>query len=200
MSKELWKIVGSGGVTEYKDAEELWKKAEQYFEWCDNTPIKSKRTLQSGKEAGKKVELEHTRPYALKGLCLYCGINEAWLKEISSLGDKTNIWYLVIEKIMYVIYNQNVEGAFVDIFNPIMVTKVLGMDKPTEDEGRVTRVEIVDSTSNKLANSENEILKNLNQEKVQIVKDKSENLLRANAENSSGHGDLKPESENTVDV
>ena len=182
---ELWKIVGNGGVTVYQDPEELWRKAETYFEWCDSKPITSKRTLQSGKEAGKKVELEHTRPYTLKGLCLFCGVNEAWLKDIASGEDKSNLWFLVVEKIMYVIYNQNVEGAYVDLFNPIMVSKILGLDKPEDNSGKVTRIEIVDSLSGKLAESENEILANLSSEKLQTIKDKSEYLQKINP-----HGDF----------
>jgi hypothetical protein len=130
MSEELWKIVGGGGITVYDDAEAFWRKAESYFEWCDNKPIMSKRTLQSGKEAGKQVNIEHIRPYSLKGLCLFCGVNEAWLKDMATIADKTNIWYIVVEKITYIIYNQNVEGAYVDLYNPIMVSKVLGLDKP----------------------------------------------------------------------
>jgi len=99
---------------------------------------------------------------------------------------------MIVEKIMYVIYNQNMEGAFVDLFNPIMVSKVLGLDKPEDTSGKITRVEIVDSVSGKLANSESEILQNLNQEKLQIVKDKSENYKRAidKSEHLNGSEDI----------
>jgi len=192
MSQSLWKIVSSGNIKVYEDAKELWEKAEAYFEWCDTKPIMSKRTLQSGKEAGKKVEIEHTRPYSIKGFCLFTGVNEAWLKDISVSNGKDSDWYMVVEKIMYVIYNQNMEGAMVDLFNPIMVGKVLGLDKPEDNTGKVTRVEIVDSVSNKLSNSESEVLQNLNQEKLQIVKDKSENSKRAidKSEHLNGSEDI----------
>ena len=190
MSKELWKIVGGGGITIYDDAEQLWVKAEAYFLWCDTTPILSKRTLNAGKKGGDKVEVEHIRPYSMKGLCLYCGVNEAWLKDIAVMGDKNSVWYLIVEKIMYVIYNQNVEGAYVDLFNPIMVSKVLGLDKPEDNSGKVTRVEIVDSVSNKLSNSENQILQNISLEKLQIVKDKSAELQKSNLHLDSYESDI----------
>lgn len=187
MSSELWKIVGNGGVTVYDNAEDLWHKAEDYFLWCDCNPVTSKRTLNAGKRGGDKVEVEHVRPYSLKGLCLFCGVNEAWLKDMSVSDNKQSLWYMVVEKIMYIIYNQNVEGAYVDLFNPIMVSKVLGLDKPEDTSGKVTRVEIVDSTSTKLANSENEILKNIvsenrkaSSEKLESIKDKSEKLQEIN--------------------
>lgn len=178
---ELWRIVGNGGIKVYDNAEELWRKAEAYFEWCDSEPITSKRTIQSGKGVGTKVDIENVRPYSLKGLCLFCGINETWLKDIAGGTDKNSIWFLVVEKIMYVIYNQNVEGAYVDLFNPIMVSKILGLDKPEDNSGKITRVEIVDSLSGKLATSENEILKNLNYKKLESIKEKSENLKKENS-------------------
>lgn len=177
---ELWKIVGNGGIKVYDDPEDLWNKAEAYFLYCDTTPITSKRTIQSGKGVGSKVDVENVRPYSLKGLCLFCGVNESWLKDIAGGTDNNSIWFLVVEKIMYVIYNQNVEGAYVDLFNPIMVSKILGLDKPEDNSGKITKIEIVESISTKLANSENEILKNLNYEKLVSVKEKSENLKREN--------------------
>ena len=56
----------------------------------------------------------------------------------------------------------------------IMVSKVLNLDKEDENLNHSIRIEIVNSTSNQLASSENEVLKSLDFEKVELLKSKAE--------------------------
>lgn len=175
-NSEHWKVINSGGRQVSNTPQQLWEQAVEYFRWCDENPIKAKRTLTSGKTQGEKVTVEFVRPYTIKAMCLHCNISERYLKDIQDAGDKGNEWYYVVEKILTIIYTQNLEGAIVDMYNPIMVSKVLNLDKPGENESKPVRIEIINNSDKKLATSENEILKNLDSEKVNILKDKSENL------------------------
>lgn len=175
---EHWKIINSGGTQVSLTPELWWKQATDYFKWCDEHPIKAKRTLTSGKTQGEKVIVEYNRPYSIKGMCLHCGISEKYLRDIQESNIRENEWCIVAEKILYIIYTNNLEGAIVDLYNPIMVSKVLNMDKPSEDNNTTVRVEIVNPTGKELAGSENEVLKNLDLEKVGMLKLKAENPKR----------------------
>jgi len=172
-----WKVISAGGVQISTTPEQLWEQAVSYFKWCTDNPIKPKKTLTSGKEAGKQVEMVVARPFTIEGMCLHCGINRRYITEIEATHGKDSKWYMVMEKILMVIYTQNLEGGLADLYNPIMVSKVLKLDAPQENNTGTVKVEIVHSEA-KLANSENEVLRKLNPEKLEIIKDKSENSER----------------------
>lgn len=176
---EHWKVVDSGATVVSTTPEQLWQSAVDYFRWCDENPIKAKKTLPSGKAGGSKVEIEYNRPYSIEGLCLHCGITKRYIEDIKQTNDKNNLWFQIMEKILYVIYTQNLEGALVDLYNPIIVSKVLGMDKTDKaDDDRPVKVEILDSRSTTLAKSENEILEKLDFGKVKSLEDKLQNPQR----------------------
>lgn len=178
---EHWKIVNSGQIVISTTPQELWESACSYFLWTDDNPIRSNRVITAGKEAGKKYEVEYKRPYSVKGFCIHCGISERYIQDIKESNASDSEWVMVMEKILYIIYTQNLEGAIVDLYNPIMVSKVLNMDKDQGTLDKPPRIEIVQSLDNKqLATSENEVLGKLDFEKVEILKDKTENAKREN--------------------
>jgi len=175
--KQHWQKIDAGGQVISNTPEQLWAAAADYFRWCDEHPLTAKRALTSGKTQGKTYEVEFVRPYTVKGMCLHCNISEKYIDDIVKNRDKEVVWYNVLEKILYIIHTQNLEGAIVDLYNPIMVSKVLNLDKQKsadEDDKPVT-VHVIDSRSNSLAKSENEILEKLDFGKVEILKDKVEN-------------------------
>jgi hypothetical protein len=176
---EHWKVVNAGGRQVSTTPQQLWDMAVEYFKWCDEHPIKAKRTLTSGKTQGEKVEIEYKRPYSIKGMCLHCNISESYISDVKETHKVDSEFYMVVEKILYVIYTQNLEGAIVDLYNPIMVSKVLNMDKGPVEPDRPIVIQHVQATANySLSNSENEVLQKLDSEKVQVLKDKTENLER----------------------
>lgn len=175
---EHWKVVNGGGQVISTTPQQLWDKACEYFKWNDTNPLKSKRILTSGKEAGKKIEYEYNRPYSVKAFCLHAGISERYIKDITDSHAKDSEWYVVIENIMMIIYTQNLEGGIVDLYNPILISKILNLDKEQGDSTSVVKVQIVQSQNNELANSENEILQKLDFGKVEILKDKVEDSKR----------------------
>lgn len=173
-----WKKLINGATVISTTPEQLWQQAIEYFKWNDENPIKAKRTLTSGKTQGEKITVEFNRPYTVKAFCLHAGISERWINDIKESHDKSSDWYTVMERILTIIYTQILEGGLVDLYNPIMVSKVLNMDKQDGETDKPPRVEIVDSRQNTLSNSEDEVLKKLDFGKVEIIKEKSENYQR----------------------
>ncbi len=143
-------------------AEGLWEDAIAYFKWCEDHPIINKITIKTGKDTGKKVTEELTRPYNLKALCIHCGIDEDYIRTVRSTIDKKDMYYIVLSKILYIIYIQNLELATVGVFNPIFTAKMLGMDKEEAPSGSV-KIEFVGGLP-ELSNSENEVLEKLEAE------------------------------------
>jgi hypothetical protein len=178
-----WKIVNSGGQQVSNTPEQLWELAVKYFKWCDENPITAKRTLTSGKTQGEQVNLEFKRPYSIKAFCLHANISERYIVDIKESHEKDSEWYMVVEKILYIIYTDNLEGAVVDLYNPIMVSKILNLDKGTDgDADRPVKVEIVSAQAPTIPNSENQVIENLDFEKVEILKGKLENSDNENSE------------------
>lgn len=157
-----WQVVDSGKIRVSNTPEELWSNAAGYFAWCDANPIKHTKTITSGKEVGKKVESESPRPYSIKGLCLHCGILEEYIRDVRQTKDKVSLYYVVVSKILYIIYIQNLELATVGVFNPIFVSKVLNMEKDDTPASGV-KIEIVGGLP-ELSKTENEILDKLERE------------------------------------
>lgn len=173
---EHWQIIANGQVVIDRNAEELWENMCSYFEYCDNNPIEAKRTITSGKGAGNKVSVEMKRPYTIKGLCLHCGISESYLRDIQQSKSKDDLYYIVVERAMYIIQTQLMENALVGEFNPILTSKLLNLDNQENETGAI-KVEIVQGTP-ELANSENEVL-----EKIEMELEKKKNSKRENDEN-----------------
>ena len=172
MGEEHWQVISRGGRVISVTPQGLWEDAVSYFKWCGEQPIRAQKTLQSGKEAGKKVDIELKRPFTIEGFCLHAGITKRWLMDIKSMHGEQSEWYMIAEKIITVIYTQNLEGALVDLFNPIVISKILNLDKPKEDESRPVRVEIIDTGKNNLPTNEKDILDNLDFDMVEKFKDK----------------------------
>lgn len=169
-----WKVLSGGGVVVSNTAEQLWENATKYFKWCEDNPIKTKKPLTSGKTQGQSFTVEYNRPFTVEGLCLHCGISKQYINSILETHDKSSDFRIVIERIMYVIYSQNLEGAIVDLYNPVIVSKILKIDKEQETSSQSIKVEIVRTEKPKLANSEDEVLSRLDFDKLMDLKEKAD--------------------------
>lgn len=155
-----WELLSKGDVVVSNTPEGLWQQACEYFLWCDDHPIKAKKTLTSGKEAGTRVKLEMTRPYTVKGLCIHCGIVEEYLKDLRNSKAKDSLYYIVVSRILYIIYVQNVENATVGLFNPIFTAKMLNIGQDDSQAGSI-KVELISKGIPALSKSENEVLEKI---------------------------------------
>lgn len=162
-----WEKIGSGMMSP-GTPEELWQSACDYFAWCDRNDIKTSKTVTGGRGASE-VDEKHHRPYTVRGLCIHCGINEDYIKDIKSTKERNSAWYLVMERILYIIHTQNTEMAMVGAYNAIFTSKILGMEK--EEDSGPTEIRIIhEQNLPNLSNSELEILQKIDSENELVKK------------------------------
>lgn len=157
-----WEKIGSGMLSP-GTPEELWQFACEYFGWCDRNAIKTSKTVTSGRGTSE-VDEKHHRPYTIRGLCIHCGINEDYIRDLKATKDKTSAWYLVMERILYIIHTQNAEMAMVGAYNAIFTSRLLGMEK--EEDNTPSEIRIIHERDlPSLSNSELEVTQKLSLEK-----------------------------------
>ena len=154
---QFWRLRSKNGKKrKFPTSEALWEAACDYFAWCDDNPWRIEKT----KKKGKKKEIETTptqRPYTIAALCMYLGVNSAYLNEI-----KDEDYSEVITCIKQVIETNQLEGAMVGAYNANIVSRINGLtDKlDLESQGEklqaVIQVQVV-NTGIPLASSEDEI-------------------------------------------
>lgn len=132
--------------------EDLWKDACEYFMWCEQNPIYKKEVV---KQTGSVTEIEYPRPFNLPALCLHCGITVSYLIDMSKnkgAGD----YHMVAQKILQVIYSQNLEFAMVGIFNAQITAKKLGLGEDAEKSSvpAVIQINVIKNGSPELSDSE----------------------------------------------
>ena len=162
MGTEHWQMVNENINVVSNTPLDLWLAACNYFKWCDDNPIKTKRAVGVGKEAGKEVETTKQRPYSIKALCLHCNVTEEYLRDIRRLNNNESEYYNVVSKILYIIYTQNAELAMIGEYNSIFVGKMLNIDSQEAPQANI-KVEIVQGLP-QLSKSESEILEKLDLE------------------------------------
>lgn len=170
---EHWEIIANGQIVIDRNAEELFENMCSYFRWCDNNPITSKRTITSGKGVGSRVTVESRRPYTVKGMCLHCGLSESYLNDILQSRSKDDLYYIAVERAMYIIHTQLMENALIGEFSPVLTSKILNLDSNEKELGAI-KVEIVQGTP-ELSNSESEVL-----EKIALELERTKNSKREN--------------------
>lgn len=168
-----WEIIAGGGQTASNTPKELWDNACKYFKWCDENPLPIKRLVTAGKLAGQKIGDDKIRPYSVKALCLHCGIDEWYLQEIRTSKQTDSDFYIVVSKILYIIYVQNYEMAVVGEYNAIFTAKILNIDK-TELPTKAITVNVIQGLPT-LSESESEVLEKLELEKRDFGKGDSKN-------------------------
>lgn len=173
MAANHWEIVLNSANIVSDTPQKLFENGINYLKWCDENPIVLSRTLLSGKEAGKKVDIEKVRPYSIKGLCLHCNITEEYLIDVRNFKDKSNDYYVVVTKLMYLIYVHNLEHGMVDEFNSILTGKVLSIDVQEVPTSGV-KVEVVNGLP-ELYDSEIQVLEKLDMEKPGWINEKDQN-------------------------
>jgi len=127
-NNQFWKLRSKHGRDKlFTTPELLWKAACEYFQWCENNPIKA-----YDNKGTKNVNLvSFRRPFTLKGFCLYCDATEHWYYEFKkALDDEKDKDFLYIcHKIEDIIYNQKFEGAAIGIFNANIIVRNLGLSE-----------------------------------------------------------------------
>ena len=133
-------------------AEGLWESAKMYFMWCEANPIYKDEMI---KQTGAITSSICPRPFNLPALCLHCGVTPGYINDMSR-NAKAGMLQLVAQKILQVIYAQNLEYAMVGIFNPVIAAKKLNLGV-NDEQARVAatiNIEVVKENMPALADSE----------------------------------------------
>lgn len=131
----------------YPNPLDLAKVADEYFDYCDRTPVEtSTRKLvgaeQSAKNGNKaksdEVVFSAKRAYTLDGFCLYAGIGDwsSFKKAEAHQGDE---YRGVIHAIEQTIRDQQVSGALAGVFNSNIVARLNGLAEVVKDEAAAER-------------------------------------------------------------
>jgi hypothetical protein len=124
---QYWKLADPnkiGTQVIWESPEDLWEKACEYFEWCDNNPLQEEKVFHFKGEI-TKTDTWKMRAYTLKGLCIFLGVNEKYFNQfpIENNQEYTN----VITRIRDIIFTQKFEGAAADLLNQNIVAMELGL-------------------------------------------------------------------------
>jgi hypothetical protein len=129
----IWKNVKMGAPPVFDTKEALWAKAQEYFEYCDNTPIKVKDWV--GKDA-IQVDRPKPTPYSLAGFCVFAGASRNWFKELrKAKKEKGDHDFLAVCSLIEdICFNQQYNGATTGIYNHNIVSRALGLSEQTEQK------------------------------------------------------------------
>lgn len=133
---QLWKLrKRHGPERKFPTAEDLWKLACKYFEWCDNNPLIAEDVIRSGERAGEKIYFNKMRPYTNEGLCIHLGVSTSYFRSFKSINAKNaeaEPFFQVIEKVQAIIYTQKFEGAAAGLLNANIIARDLGLTDKKE--------------------------------------------------------------------
>ena len=135
-----------GRPPKYATAMELAKVADEYFEWCDDTPVEtSSRKLVGAEQSaktGSKAKSDETvftskRAYTLDGFCLYAGIGNwsQYKKDHAEDEEFRRVLYAIEQTIR----DQQVVGSLVGLFNANIVARLNGLADVHREEGAEER-------------------------------------------------------------
>lgn len=137
---QYWKLAGDAWKSEKKfsSPEDLWLEACKYFEWMDSHPWHKIESVKAGDHFGKHVKTPTSRPYTVKGLCIFLNIHEDTLSNYEkSPGYET--YFGVTKIIKDIIYTQKFEGAAVGAYNANIIARDLGLvDRKESKQTRTT--------------------------------------------------------------
>ncbi len=113
-----------GRPIKFESPEDLWEKACEYFEWCDNNPFKEEKIFQY-QGIITKGEINKMRAYTLRELCLFLGVNETYFNQFNK--DDNEEFSKIITRIRDVIFTQKFTGAAADLLNSNIIARELGL-------------------------------------------------------------------------
>lgn len=140
---KFWQLADYKGMNlKFNTPEELWDKACEYFEWCDDNPLYEMKVF-NGREGIVTKDVPKMRAYTLKHLCIFMGCSKDYLNQFNTKDNKE--FSIIITRIRDIIYTQKFQGAAADLLNPNIIARELGLIDKTENEhtGEITITRII---------------------------------------------------------
>jgi len=139
---QFWKVRSKHGRDKiFATPQILLEAAQEYFMWCDQNPF-CEITAMKGPKKIEIVNLPKMRPYTIMGLCIFLGVNTMYLRDFEMLIDRKgeNVTEMdkdfsrILAYIKETIYTQKFSGAASGFFNPVIISRDLGLREQTENK------------------------------------------------------------------
>lgn len=133
---QFWKARAKHGRDKiFKTPSDLWGAACEYFEWCEENPLKEEKAFAFQGEITKE-SVSLLRPMTIGGLCLFLGVNMQYLNDFEESLDlesrEGKDFSLIIEAIKTSIKEQKFAGAAAGLFNANIIARDLGLSDKSE--------------------------------------------------------------------
>jgi hypothetical protein len=116
----------------------LWEAAVEYFEWCEENPLKEEKVFNYQGEI-VRADIAKMRAMTLSGLCFYLRCNDGYFRTFKSqLPEGEQDFNSVISEIETTIYNQKFQGAAADLLNANIIARDLGLADKSDITAGVT--------------------------------------------------------------
>ena len=120
----------------------MWETACEYFEWCQANPLQEEQLLKL-KDRIETKKLNKMRPFTLKGLCIFMGVNSKYMNEFESGlkgkdDQKSKDFSEIITRIRDIIFTQKFDGAASGFFNNNIIARDLGLVDKSEGKTKLT--------------------------------------------------------------
>ncbi len=116
----------------FQSPEDLWEACCQYFEWAETHPIYESRAFQHKEEVQLK-DIPKLRPFSQAGLCRFLNIStQCWWNYRNARGPE---FHRICSQVEEIIYEQKFNGAAVGLFNPVIISRDLGLRDNVELTG-----------------------------------------------------------------
>lgn len=127
IGNEYYKIRSKDGRDTEYTPEDLLEKANEYFQWCLDNPLKQQDVVKY-KDNFEFIELNKMRPFTLDGFCNFADIVINTFKNYEKRKD----FLTVTTRVRQIIDNQQFEGAASGFLNPNIIARKLGLTDKTE--------------------------------------------------------------------
>jgi hypothetical protein len=150
--KSIWEVRKNVSVRVFKDPQELWEAACEYFKWVDEHPEYEVKPMSRslGDNMGATIEMVRVpkrQPYTMKEMCFFIGVSAGYIKNLRldnyKEGNKAG-WKDVIEAIEAIVYTQQFNGATSGFFNHNIIVRNLGLVEKVETEVVDNRKSVAD--------------------------------------------------------
>ncbi len=122
---QFWKNVKNPGAPiKFKTPELLWQEACEYFQWCDDNPLKEEKLFHYQSKITRDT-VSKMRAYTLIELCLFLGVSKDYWTQFNEKDHKD--YSIIITRIRETIYTQKFTGAAADLLNPNIIARDLGL-------------------------------------------------------------------------
>ena len=148
-----------GRPARFEKAEDLWREALEYFEWCDEHPLITTKQRKKKREDTDEQMMERqpvSRPYTLDGLCLWLNIQSDW-SVFKSNYKRRKDWSefeRVTNACEQCVRSQQVTGAMIGMYDPRLTARLNGITDKVELDNKVRQTTLTFDEFQRLLNGE----------------------------------------------